>query len=381
MVIVFNTRLLLKDRLEGIGWFTFETLKRITSMHPEHQFVFLFDRPYDPGFIFSENVRPLVIWPPTRHPVLSLFWFECRLPAILRKLKADVFVSTDGYLSLRSRIPQAVVMHDINFVHRPEDLPWFIAKFYNIFFPKYAAKAAGLATVSAYSRDDIACKFGMNACNIDVVPNGCNPVYKPISDFEKASIRQKYTDGKPYFLFVGALHPRKNIKGLLNAYEIYRKTTGRDTKLVIVGAKMFKNGSISGTLDSMESGEDVIFTGRIPSEELRLVYGGALALVFVPFFEGFGIPVIEAMSAGVPVICSNTTSLPEVGGDAVVYVSPGHPEQIASAMNNITGDETLRNTLIGRGLARAKEFSWDNSAVKLWEFIERTIRQNNEIAI
>lgn len=344
-------------------------------MHPEHQFVFLFDRPFDPGFIFSDNITPLVVWPPTRHPILSLFWFECRIPAILRKRKAGLFVSTDGYLSLRTNVPQAVVTHDINFVHRPGDLPWFIAMFYNRFFPKYAQKAVRLATVSSYSKSDIVKEFGIDAGKVDIVPNGCNPLYKPISDLEKTGIRQKYAGGKPYFLFVGALHPRKNLKGLLDAFEQYRKSGNPDTRLIIVGAKMFKTGSISETLEKMEYGKEVIFTGRISSEELRLVYGGALALVFVPFFEGFGIPVIEAMSAGVPVICSDTTSLPEVGGDAVLYVSPSHPEQITAAMRKLTEDENLRSTLIEKGLARAKEYSWDNSAQKLWEFIEKTIRQ------
>ena len=141
MVIVVNTRLLLKNRLEGIGWFTYETLKRITRDHPGHQFIFLFDRKYDEEFVFASNVKPVVVWPPTRHVSLMYFWFNWRIPRILKKFKADVFVSPDGNLSLHTKIPQLAVIHDINFLHRPKDLPCIVAKYYNYFFPRFARKA------------------------------------------------------------------------------------------------------------------------------------------------------------------------------------------------------------------------------------------------
>ncbi|MFZ5429570.1 MAG: glycosyltransferase family 4 protein [Bacteroidota bacterium] len=373
MVIVVNARLLLKGKLEGIGRFTCETLKRITEQHPEHDFIFVFDRPYDPEFVFSSNVTPLVIWPPTRHPLLSLFWFECRIPALLKKYNADLFISTDGILSLRSSTRQIAVIHDLNFVHRPKDLPSIAACFYNHFFPKYAAKAVRLATVSEYSRKDISRSFGIPEENIDVVYNGCNNHFTPVSEVEKEAVRAKYSDGHPYFLFVGALHPRKNVEGLLKAYDLFRIKHQEHARLVIAGGKMFKTGTISETLERMKHRDEVIFTGRIPDEELRLLYGGAYALVFVPFFEGFGIPVIEAMSAGVPVICSNTTSLPEVGGEAALYADPEQEMQIADAMYRVSNDENLRKEMTDRGLVQAARFTWEQSANKLWRCIGQVI--------
>lgn len=370
MVIVFNTRLLLKDRLEGIGLFTRETLRRIVAGHPEHSFIFLFDRPYDPDFIFAENVTPIVVGPPTRHPLLSLFWFECRIPAILKKYQADLFVSTDGYLSLRTKTPQVVVMHDINFVHRPEDLPWLVARFYNRFFPRYARKAIKIATVSQYSKLDISENLGIDSNKINVVYNGSNPRFKPIPEEEKKAVRAHYTGGRSYFLFVGALHPRKNIIGLLKAYEQYRSESEGGEKLVIVGGRMFKTGAITETLGNMQFKKDVVFTGRVSEEELRKLYAGALALVFVPFFEGFGIPIVEAMASGIPVIASDTTSLPEVGGDAVLYTDPFQVEKISEAMCRISEDELLRKSLIEKGLVWAARFNWDDSARDLWKTIE-----------
>lgn len=370
MVVVVNTRLMLKNRLEGIGWFTFETIRRIVQNHPEHQFIFLFDRPFDAEFVFADNVTPVVVWPPARHPLLWYLWFEWRIPAILKKYRADLFVSTDGYLSLRTKIPQVLVMHDINFVHRPKDLPWLTAKYYNYFFPKFARKANRLATVSEFSRNDIASSFGIDPARIDVVYNGCNTIYSPLSQEEIETVRRKYSSGEPYFLYVGALHPRKNIVGLLTAFEQYKTATGGSEKLLIVGGQMFKTKTISEKLSHMNSKADVVFTGRILTSELKQVLGGALALTFVPFFEGFGIPVIEAMAAGIPVICSNTTSLPEVGGDAVLYVHPENTEAISEAMQRISNDKELRITLVEKGHLQRRKFNWDGSAAKLWETIQ-----------
>lgn len=374
MVIVVNTRLLLKNRLEGIGRFTYETLKRITRNHPEHQFIFLFDRKYDEEFVFAENVKPVVVWPPTRHVSLIYLWFNWRIPGILKKYKANVFVSPDGNLSLHTKIPQLAVIHDINFVHRPKDLPWVVSKYYNYFFPRFARKAKKLVTVSLFSKNDISENFQISSNNIEVVYNGCNNEYSPVSEEEVAATRSEYSSGKPYFLFIGALHPRKNVEGLLRAFDLYRLKTSSKEKLLIVGGQMFKTSFISETLNQMQFKDEVIFTGRIPTAELKKVLGGAFALTFVPFFEGFGIPVLEAFSAGIPVICSNTTSLPEVGGDAVLYVNPEKDEEIAEAMHQISHNRELRSTLIEKGNLQLTKFSWDDSAEKLWKIIEQTSR-------
>lgn len=370
MVIVVNTRLLQKGKLEGIGWFTRESLSRITRNHPEHQFIFLFDRSYDEDFVFSKNVKPLVISPPTRHPLLWFLWFEFRIPWILKKYKADLFLSPDGYLSLNTRVKQLAVIHDINFAHRPKDLPWLTAKYYNYFFPRFAKRAKRIATVSYYSKEDISRTYQIDPDNIDVVYNGVNKLYNPTSEEEKVVIRLKYTGGNEYFLFIGSLHPRKNINGLLRAYDAFRISMDSTVKLVITGGEMFKTGDITQTYEGMRFKDDVVFTGRLPIEDLHQVLGAAMALTFVPFFEGFGIPVIEGMSAGIPVICSNTTSLPEVGGNAVLYADPFAISQIKDAMVRIASEPELRQELIEKGKKQQRKFSWDKTADQLWGSIQ-----------
>ena len=376
MRIVVNTRLLLKNRLEGIGWFTYETLKRITRDHPEHRFIFLFDRPFDNEFVFNENITPVVVCPPTRHPLLWYLWFEWKIPAILKKYKAELFLSPDGYLSTRTKIPQLPVIHDLNFIHRPKDLPWLTSEYYNYWFPKFAGKAVRIATVSSYSKKDISELFKVDPAMIDVVYNGCNPLYIPLDDEIRDEVRERYTGGTPYFLYVGALHPRKNVDGLLMAFDEFKNRSKNNVKLVIAGGRMFKTGKIHDIYMAMNSRDEVIFTGRIPAEELKLLLGSALALTFVPFFEGFGIPVIEAMGAGVPVICSNTTSLPEVGGNAVFYIDPVSTSGIADAMWQMNNDSELRKSLIAKGNIQKEKFSWERSAALLWQSIEKVLAES-----
>ncbi len=374
MVIAVNTRLLLKGKLEGIGWFTYETLKRMTRNHPEHEFIFIFDRPFNPDYIFAENVKPVVIGPPTRHPVLWYLWFEIQIPRILKRYKVDLFLSPDGYLSQGTKVPQLAVIHDINFVHRPDDLPWLTAKYYNYYFPKFARIAKRLATVSFYSKEDITRSFKVDYDKIDVVYDGINQIFEPISEAEIKEVRNKYTMGSGYFLFVGALHPRKNVSGLLRAFDAFKSVYGSDTKLVIVGGEMHKTGDIFETYENMRHKSDVVFTGRVSTQELHDIFGGALALTFVPFFEGFGIPIVEAMSAGIPVICSNTTSMPEVGGNAVIYADPIKIDQITDAMIRIYEDAGLRQSMVEKGFVQKNKFSWDETARLLWMSVEKALQ-------
>ncbi len=369
MNIVVNTRLLIENKLDGIGWFTFETLKRITRNHPEHEFYFLFDRKYSDKFIFSDNVTPIVLNPPTRHPVLWFLWFEISVKRFLKKIHADLFLSPDGYLSLSSKVRQVAVIHDINFVHRPKDLPFFTRKYYTYFFPKFAEKAYRIATVSEYSKQDIVNQYGLSGDKITVVYNGCNELYKPIEDSLKQKVKQKYTQGKNYFIFIGTLHPRKNIAGLFKAFEKFKNESKSDFKLLIVGTKMFKTKDIEKAFADSKYKDDIIFTGRLNPEDLHHVLASAYAMTFVPFFEGFGIPLIEAINCNVPVICSDTTSLPEVAGDAALFVNPFDIDDMKNAMIKITEDENLRNDLIEKGRKRKDSFSWDKTAEKLWNVI------------
>jgi len=373
MKIVINSRLLIKNKLDGIGWFTYHTLKNITEQHSEHEFVFVFDRPFNPEFVFNKNVTPIVVSPPTRHPFLWYYWFEHKIPKILKNQKADIFLSTDGYLSLNTNVKSVPVIHDINFAHQPEDLPFFTRKYYNHYFPKFAQKAQRIATVSEYSKQDIAKTYNINPDLIDVVYNGSNSIYKPISEEQKLIIKQKYSAGCNYFIFIGNLSPRKNLPRLFLAFDKFKKQTSSNFKLIIVGSEMFKNSELYNVHSKMQYAKDVIFAGRLSPEDLQNVLASAFAMTFVPYFEGFGIPIIESMNCDVPVLTSNTTSMPEVAGDACILIDPFSVDSITKGIVQIYENDSLRKQLIEKSKTQRLKFSWTKTSEKLWQTIEKSL--------
>ena len=154
-MIAVNTRFLLKDKLEGYGYFVKEVFRLMAAAHPEHRFYFLFDRPFDQKYIFSSNVHPIVVSPPARHPVLWKYWYDVKIPLALKKIKADVFVSPDGYCSLTTKLPQCLVVHDLGFLHHPEAYKKTHVSFLKRNTPKFLKKAKHIVTVSKFSKEDI----------------------------------------------------------------------------------------------------------------------------------------------------------------------------------------------------------------------------------
>ena len=190
-------------KLDGIGWFTFETLRRIVQSHPETHFIFLFDRKFRKEVIFSDNVTPVVLGPPTRHPVLWFIWLEWRIRAYLKRNPPDLFLSTDGFLPLSDKTPSVAVIHDINFEHRPGDLPWLVRKYFRYFFPRFARKASRIVTVSEFSRREIINQYDIPEEKVDLAYNGVNEQYQPLEEDKVEEVRRRLTGGAPYFVFVG----------------------------------------------------------------------------------------------------------------------------------------------------------------------------------
>jgi glycosyltransferase involved in cell wall biosynthesis len=189
----------------------------------------------------------------------------------------------------------------------------------------------------------------------------------PSAETEK--FREKLTGGKPYFLFVGNFSPRKNIPGVINAFNLFRSSSKFNHKLVLTGGKLFLNSETDRHIKASSWSSDIILTGPMPHEELRILYSSATALVFVPWFEGFGIPVAEAMRCCTPVILSNTTSLPEIGGSAAIFVSPGNTSELCQAMVKIITDDKLRTSMISRGFIESQRFTWDSCAENVWRSV------------
>jgi glycosyltransferase involved in cell wall biosynthesis len=389
MKIAVNTRFLLPNKLEGIGYFTYEVLKRMVLAHPEHEFIFFFDRPYDARFVFADNIMPVVLSPLARHPFLFYIWFEWSVARALKKYKADVFLSPDNFLSLNTKVPTVLVVHDIAYAHFSDNDTWISRQYYRNFMPRFVQKAAHILTVSTFTKEDIVEQYPyLNRENITVCYNGCRDNYTvqrnavPLSQIltknTEGVAHQRNSvplhDSDTYFLYVGAVHPRKNVHRLIEAFDIYKKQSNTATKLVICGRFAWQTGTVKSAYDAAIFKKDIIFTGYINDDDLASLTASALAMVYVSLFEGFGVPLLEAMHCDVPIITSDRTSMPEVAGEAAILVNPESVEAIAKAMENVEKDPILREKLIENGRLQRLKFSWEKTAAVVYEALSNVIK-------
>lgn len=370
--IALNGRLLVPDRMEGIGKFSLRCYRELVQRRPNDSFLLIVDRPKHERFNLGPNVKVIRHPIPGRRPWLLNMWFGWPMTLMLKLWRADALVSLEGPVATKmpEDFRQFSVIHDLNFEHQPQWLPPSWAAYYRSEFPRYARLASLLGTVSEFSKVDLVKSYRLQPERIVVIPNAADPVFAPLEGERKTEGRKLFSDGRPYLVFVGSMHERKNLQGLLMAFEHY-VSEGGQWDLVLVGAAMWKN-----LMPAKELSEALVnrvhAPGRLNHSALAMAVASAEGMVFVPWFEGFGIPIVEAMASGLPVIASNVTSLPEVsGGAAYALVNPNEPMEIGQALLQLEQDDEGRRQSIARGLERAKDFSWANSG----ELLNRAVDQ------
>lgn len=369
MRVVINTRFSNYAYEEGYGRFTREIAGRLATSGGADEYVFVYDRPLKTGLSDGKRLSAHVLGPPARHPLLWKFWYDIRIPAFLRRQRADVFLSPDGLCSLRTKVPQVMVIHDLAFLHFPAFLPKWQQAYLAWHTPACIRKAARVVTVSEHARADILRHYPFAQGKIEVVHNAAEPIFQPVDWAVRQQAMDRFADGCAYFVVVGSIHPRKNLINLLKGFSIFKKRQRSNMKLVITGRLAWQHGDFEEMLSRYAYRSDVRLTGYLPSAEMPLVVGGAYALVYPSLWEGFGIPVLEAMQSGVPVLCSDNSAMPEVAGEAALFFDPLQPEDIALQLSRVYKDEPGRSVMIRRGLERASAFRWEDSALRVSEIL------------
>jgi len=299
----------------------------------------------------------------------SFLWSQLFLPVkLLTGEKNDVFFSPAHYIPRFITTPTAVTIHDLSFFHYPNDfLKIDLFKLKN--WTKYSVhKAKKIIAVSNTTKNDLIKIYDLSSEKIQVIYNGYEKELGKTKVDQKLIKRLKYN---PYLLYVGTLQPRKNISTLIDAFSEFVKYN-KEFKLVIAGKKGWLYEKIFNKVKNLGLERNVIFTGYVTNATLKELYKNAFCFVLPSLYEGFGIPLLEAMNEGCPVIASDKSSLPEVGGNAALYFDPNNINQLVSQINNLKKHEDLRNTLIANGKERIKLFSWQKCATETLELLKHT---------
>jgi glycosyltransferase involved in cell wall biosynthesis len=342
----------------GINSYIYQLLKHLGPIDSGHRYtVFLGERRF-----VEEGLRLRYTRWPTYRPWARILWEQSMQPIALRRAGVDLLHAMAFVGPLAAPCPFVVTIYDLSFLHHPEAFRpwnrWYLQNFSLL----SARRARRVIAISESTKRDVVNWLKVAPDLVDVVYCGVDDIFQPLPAAQVDEFRQRRGLPEHFILFLGTLEPRKNVQTLIRAYARWRKAEAGIPKLIIAGAKGWYYEQIFAEVESLGLAREIIFPGYVSQEELPLWYSAGDLFVYPSRFEGFGLPVLEAMACGVPVVTTNAASLPEVAGDAALLVAPGNESQLVEAMRRGLGDQTLRQEMISKGLAQAARFSWELAA-------------------
>lgn len=358
----------LDNQQAGIHYYTRELVSHLAAIDKDGHY-FILRRKKDDLFPADRQI----IVKNYRFPGYAALRMFCIIPWKLRKLKADVVIEPAhfGPFNLPSRMKRVTVIHDLTPILMPQFHRFHSQLLQKLFLKKILKRASLIVTNSKSTSRDVVSYYP--ASKIKIVDIYLGRDEKIIRMEDTAGI-EEYTEGKPYFLFTGTIEPRKNLKCLLEAFKIYKETSGAEHLLLIVGQKGWKSNAFYKQLEAHPYSDDIILTGYVDRDIMPALYSHASAFIFPSHYEGFGLPVVEALSCGAPSILSETSSLPEVGGEASLYFKPDDPQGLAELMHKLINDKQLHNDLSEKAIKQASKFSWKTYASDFNNEIEKLIK-------
>lgn len=359
----------------GIGRYARELIRALSRVDRSNRYVLFVPRDaYAELLNFNWPSNFKIIRAPLTERYLAALWHRARVPLPIEVFigKVDVFYSPDFLLPPTFAKRKLLTVHDLSYVRVPECFPAPLLNYLNHAVPLSVARADVILADAASTQWDLIDVYRVPPEKIRVLYSGVEPRFRPdVSDASKMRVRA-LTCGKPYLLSVSTLQPRKNFVRLIEAFgkiiSDFRFQIS-DLSLVIAGGNGWMYEQVFQAVERLGLQDRVLFPQFVDDEDLPALYAGALLFVYPSLYEGFGLPVVEAMACGAPIVSSNASSLPEVGGDAVVYFDPRDVDAIAETIRRALSDESLRNDLRARGFAQAKKFSWDQAARELQEYL------------
>lgn len=359
----------------GIGRLTRHLVRELVQMEPRHRYTLFVAGPVDrrsaewAGWPANVRLRPT----PISERLLTILWHRLRLPLPVEWFtgSCDLFHSTDFVLPPTAGARTLLTVHDLTFLRYPDCAHPALRAYLQAVVPRSLARADRVVADSQSTKQDLVELLGLPAEKIAVVYGGIEPRFSPADKTLKVSKTFRVLGlDQPYILSVGTLEPRKNYARLIRAYARLCEATGLPHLLAIAGGKGWLYDSVFAEVHRLGVEERVRFLGFVNDAALPALYRGAELFVFPSLYEGFGFPPLEAMACGCPVVSSNSSSLPEVCGDAAILVPPEDEQALADAMSGVLGNAGRRQALRERGLAQAARFTWPAAARRLLEEYE-----------
>ncbi len=352
-------------RRAGIHQYIYQVLRHL----PEQDEYVVFTRFNDDlGQAGKQVVRSR--WP-TQQRLVRILWEQTAWPLLAKRHGVELLHSMAFALPIWLPAPAVVTVYDLSFMHYPESFPTLQRRYLQRQTVQACRRARRVITISQSARQDIHRFFGVPLMQIDVITPGVDPLYRPLPRADVAAFRQERQLPRRFVLHVGTLQPRKNIPTLLEALA---QLPLPDVNLVLVGGKGWLYAEIFAQVVALGLQERVHFAGYVPDELLPFWYNAADCLVVPSLYEGFGLPVVEAMACGTPVVVANTSSLPEAAGNAALLFEPRNAAELAERITAVLQDRVLAATMRDAGLAQAQQFSWKRAGAETAVSYHRALR-------
>lgn len=351
--------------------YTHSLLTHLPPAGPGHEFVAFQGR----DGIQVDGTRTVLSPFPTVNPLARICWEQTGLPFEAALRRVDLLHGTVNVVPFLFRGPTVVTVHDLSFLRLPEQFPPVKARYLKAAVRLSTRKATHIVAVSEHTRRDLVELLQLPEDRISVVYSGASPSFRPLSMPQREAFLRTHFGGRPIILHVGTLQPRKNIDVLIRAFAAIRRRADLPHILALVGARGWMYDDLFALVQREGLGEHVNFVDFVASDRLPLWYNSADLFAYPSAYEGFGLPVLEAMACGVPVITSASSALVELAGDAAITVPPGSQEALELALMRVLGDEALRAQMRAKGLIRASAFSWDRTASNTIAVYERALAE------
>ncbi|RLC50643.1 MAG: hypothetical protein DRH79_07315 [Candidatus Cloacimonadota bacterium] len=360
----------------GIGNYLANLITELSIIDKENRYI-IFASSQNMHFYGNKNRNFKIIdigfW--AKNKLLRILWEQLILPFNIIDFKADILFSPGFVCPLYKTSKNVTVIHDMTFFSHPYVHTFFKRIYFPFMIKQAVKKSEKIIAVSNNTRKEIIKYTHIAKEKIAVTLLAANKFSVAEIADEKKFLKEKYGIDSDYLLFVGMIEPRKNIRLIIDSFN---KIEDDNLKLVIVGQKGWMTEELFERIGADDLERRVIFTGFVPDEELSVFYKNARVFLYPSLYEGFGIPVLEAMSEGCPVITSNISSLPEVAGDAAILINPENSDELSDAINKISNNSKYREELIEKGFDNVKKFSWEKTAEQTLSIFEEVGREHKK---